>query len=171
MIKKPTSTTLEVNGAYLMGTINSLNEVNVRPFREKHGLTVIEPDQWYPAQQIIDFYDDIETNGGGMFDLVAIGMNIVKHIEYPPGVDTLEQAMGMAQEMHYGGWRNGEPGTLDVKFLSDNHLRLTFEDLPLPIDLIYGLCYGTVKRFAGQSRKIRVQRKDEGNKYVFDLEW
>ena len=154
-----------------MGIINSLNEENVQPIREKYGLTNIQPDEWYPGLKVIDFYHDIEQNMGGMFDLVAIGMNIAKHIEFPPQVDNMKAAMHMSQEMHYGAWRNGDPGSMDVEYPGDRHIRLIYENLPLPVDLVYGLCYGAVKRFAGQSSNIRVQRKEQGNKFIFDLEW
>ena len=162
---------IEVNGAYLMGIINSMNEENVQPYREKYNLTDIQPDKWYSGLKVIDFYDDIENNMGGMFDLVAIGMNIVKYIEFPPEVDNVKAAMMMSKEMHYGAWRNGHPGTMDVQFPADQHIRLIYENLPLPIDLVYGLCYGAVKRFVESPSNIRVERQQEGNKYTFDIKW
>jgi len=169
-MNKKVSPRMQVNGAYMMGVIDSLEEVHVRPFREKHGLTEIDPQQWYPAQQIVDFYADIEKNGN-MFDLIAIGMKAVEHVEYPPQVDTLEKALGMATEMHKGGWRDGNPGELLVEFIGDRHVRLTFEDLPLPIDLVYGLCYGTIKRFAPSGSIITVRREKIDDAYLFDLQW
>lgn len=162
---------LEVNGAYLMGVINSLNENDVRPYREKHGLATIDPNHWYPASQIVAFYDDLEQAPNGMFNLVAIGMNVVASIEYPPHVRTMQDALTVAQQMHYAGWRNGHPGDLKVTLLNDRHVRLVFDNLPLPADLVYGLCYGMVKRFLPENYNITVRQQVDGNIYTYDLTW
>ena len=171
MSAKRVSPRLEINGAYLLGVIGSINEHSVKEIRTRYGLDNIEPDRWYPAQKVVDFYYEIEHKTGGMFDLVAIGINVVKNIEYPPGVETMQQALGIANEMHRGGWRGADPGDMDIEIIADHHVRFTFVDLPLPVDLIYGICYGMVKRFAGQSKEITVRRKVNGNQYIFDLQW
>ncbi|MDX1995009.1 MAG: hypothetical protein SF029_21690 [bacterium] len=162
---------LEVNGQYLLGVIGSLNEDDVRPYREKHNLSVIEPDKWYSAHQIVAFYNDLLQAPNGMFNLVAIGMNIVKYIEYPPQVRTMSDALAIATQMHYGGWRNGHPGDLIVEQPDAHHVRFTFVNLPLPSDLVYGICYGMVKRFAPSSADIKVERVEDGDRIVYNLQW
>ncbi len=162
---------LEVSGAYLLGIIGSLNEEDVRPYREKHGLTHIEADKWYSAQQVSDFYYDLEEAPNGLFNLVAIGINVAETVTYPPEVKTMEDALAIAPQMHYGGWRNGHPGDIEVEHLGPNHVRFIFTDLPLPTDLVYGLCYGMVKRFSPPDTPIRVARREQENAKIYDLQW
>lgn len=170
MSRKTLPKEMEVNGAYLMGIIDSIEEESVRPLREKYGLTNIEPDKWYSAQQVVDFHQDIAENGQ-LFDLVALGVSAVNRIQYPPGTDTLEKLLPMMTTMHQMGWRNGDPGTLNVKLVSPHHVHMVFENQPLPIDLVYGLCYGVVKRFTPDGSDIVVTQKQEGEQYIFDLKW
>lgn len=169
MAKVPPS--LEVNGAYLLGIIGSLSEDDVRPYREKHGLTYIEADKWYSAQQVSDFYYDLEQAPNGMFNLVAIGVNVADKVVYPPEVRTMDDALALAPQMHYAGWRNGHPGDIQVERFGPKHVRFIFTDLPLPIDLVYGLCYGLVKRFSPPGTRIRAEQHEQGNAKIYDLEW
>jgi hypothetical protein len=162
---------LEVNGAYLLGIINSINEENIKPFREHHQLMEIDPNQWYPASQVVAFYNDIANAPGGMFDLVAIGINVTMKVEYPPQVKTLQDAISIAPQMHYAAWRGGSPGELDVQMVSDRHVHFAFHDLPLPADLVYGLCFGMVKRFLPPGTHFRVVQNIEENSYIYDLSW
>lgn len=162
---------LEVNGQYLLGIIGSLQEDEVKPYREKHGLTEIDPNEWYSAGQVFNFYNDIANAPNGMFNLVAIGLNVVKSMEFPPHVRTMSDALKMAREMHYAAWRNGMPGDLKVEQFDENHVRFTFENLPLPNDLIYGLCYGMVKRFAPPGANIAVVNEVRDNALIYNMTW
>lgn len=162
---------LEVNGAYLLGIINSINEENIKPFRERHQLMQIDPNKWYPAKQVVDFYNDIANAPGGMFDLVAIGINVTMQVEYPPHVKTLQDAISIAPQMHYGAWRGGSPGEMDVQMIGDRQVRFAFHDLPLPADLVYGLCFGLVKRFLPPKTHFRVIQEIKDNTYIYNLSW
>ncbi|MDX2162344.1 MAG: hypothetical protein SF162_13540 [bacterium] len=162
---------LEVNGQYLLGIIGSMNEDDVRPYREKHGLNHIDPAQYYSAQKVINFYDDLEHAPGGMFNLVAVGMNIVAHMQYPPHLKTVQDILPLVTQMHYAGWRGAHPGDLLVDNLSDTHVRFTFVGLPLPSDLVYGLCYGLIKRFTPPGSTIRVHRTQADDRISYDLDW
>jgi hypothetical protein len=162
---------LEVNGAYLLGIINSMNEEDVKPFRERHGLTEIDPNKWYPASQVVNFYHDIANAPNGMFNLVAVGINVTQQIEYPPHVKTLADALAVAQQMHHAAWRGGKPSELIVEMPSERHARLTFHNLPLPPDLVYGICFGLVKRFSPPDTHFYVTQDIKDRVYTYDLTW
>lgn len=162
---------LELNGGYLLGIIGSINEDEVRPFREKHGLTHIDPNQWYPVDQVVAFIDDLNNSEDGMFNLIAVGMNIAAHIDFPPKVKTIHDVMRVSEQMHKQGWRNGDPGTHHVELVGERSARFTFERLPLPADFFYGLCYGLLKRFAPADASFQVTSAVDGSRYVYQLEW
>lgn len=162
---------LEVNGAYLLGVIGSLNEDDVRPFRERHNLTTIDPNRWYPVKQVVNFYEDIANAPGGTFNLVAVGMNVSLQMEYPPHVKTLDDVLAIAQQMHYNAWRGGHPGDLEIELIDAHHARFTFRNLPLPADLVYGLCFGMLKRFSPPGTHFKVACDIQEGVYIYDLSW
>ncbi len=162
---------MEVNGAYLLGLINSLNEEDVKPFRERHHLTEIDAEKWYPAQQVIDFYNDIANAPGGMFNLIAIGINVVMQLPYPPSVKTLQDAIAAADAINRGAWRGGDAPELKIEMLDERHVRFRFRNVPFPTDLIYGLCFGLVKRFSPPNTHFYVTQTTEEDTYIYNLSW
>ncbi len=46
-----------------------------------------------------------------------------------------------------------------------------FVDLLLPAELVYGLCYGMVKRFVADSSEICVIQDVKGSTYDYNLMW
>jgi hypothetical protein len=170
MVANAMNTHFEVSGAYLLGLADAA-EWDIQHLRADYGLDTIAVERWYPAQDVIDFYAAVGSRAGGDFDLVDIGRNIVKHINYPPHVRTITDALEMAEAMHHAGWRNGNPGELKVEHLSDAHVRMIFCDLPLPVDLVYGMCEAMVRRFVPRARNIIVERIEYGPMYIFDMRW
>jgi hypothetical protein len=171
MTPKRVSPRLEIAGIFLKGVMGSMIEDSVAPLRKKYDLDDIDPNKWYPAQKVVDFFDEVSRQGG-MLDLVAIGMNIGKSMPFAPEVDSVKKALEITNEVVLRLWRGAEyPGRITMEFVTDRHLHLTFTNDPLPIDLIYGSFYSVIRKFAPEDADITVRRRVEGDTYIFDLRW
>jgi len=163
--------TLEVNGAYLLGIVEAVKNDIICNLLARYGLDFIEPGHWYPAEDVIRFYEALAARPAGGFDLVQIGKHIIANLTYPPEVETMGHALAVAKQMHRAAWRGGDPGSLQTRVLSDKHVCFYFEGLPLPPDLIYGICYGMIERFNPAARTIVVRQVQQGDCMSFDMRW
>src|SRR5690348_17223340 len=69
----------EVNGRACLAFVQNINIKNIRPVLERHGLVRIDPEAWYPMQKVLDTFCDVQkADITGMFDLIAIGMEVAE---------------------------------------------------------------------------------------------
>ncbi len=162
---------LEVSGHYLVGLDDVPLPTTVATLRRDYGLHCINHQAWYPADTVLSFYEAVGADEAGAFDLVTIGRRVAETLPYPSYIQTLHDALTIAPDLHRAAWRGGYPGELTVRRLGERHTQLVFCDLPLPVDLVYGLCYGMVERFVPRTDEINVQRIARGNRYIFDVRW
>lgn len=52
----------EIHGKALLSLIDAIHPVLVRQYLVKHGLVCIEPDQWYSAQTVLNFINDVSQH-------------------------------------------------------------------------------------------------------------
>jgi hypothetical protein len=162
---------LEVSGHYLAGLDSAPLPATVARLRQNYHLHQINCNTWYPADMVLGFYEAVGADEAGFFDLVTIGRHMAETFSYPLHIHTVHDALETAPELHRDTWRGGFPGDFTVSHLDERHAQLVCKDLLLPVDLIYGLCYGLVERFAPDAEDINVQRITRGNRCIFDLRW
>jgi hypothetical protein len=179
--KYVTSPEAEMHGAAMQAYFKNLNSHDVKPYLEqilkKYGLTEISPNRWYPSQLALDLYRLITSQGGGMFDLVAIGMRMVEDAPYPAEVDSIQAALQGLNEGYKMGVRNfpSDEGYV-IEELSQRHVRV-YEYLPYPHDIMYGYIYGLARRFAPKGANLSVQRTflvpndPDADGAVYDITW
>jgi hypothetical protein len=75
----------EAIGSSLLGFIQCIRSKDIGPYLEKHGLTNIDPNGWYPVQTWLDVLSDLaeERPGQVMFDFVSVGMAVAAVIPLP----------------------------------------------------------------------------------------
>lgn len=162
---------LEVSGHYLAGLDNAPLPATITRLRHHYDLNRINRHAWYPADTVLGFYAAVEADEAGYFDLVTIGRHVAGALPYPAGVVGLYAALLALPALHRAAWRGGLPGEMAVRRVSAHHAQLVCKDLPLPVDLLYGLCYGIVERFVPDAAEINVQRVARGSRFVFDVRW
>src|SRR5271166_5203799 len=80
----------EIPGRILIDLENAVGSEEIMPFFEKHGMTHIDPNAWYPMQKLLDIYNDmVDNKGGTMFDFVSIGMKESELAIVPPQFNTM----------------------------------------------------------------------------------
>ncbi|NDJ79033.1 MAG: hypothetical protein GYB65_22510 [Chloroflexi bacterium] len=129
----------------------------------------IDPDGWYPLQDVLNVMNDMQAAGPAMFNFVAIGMTAAELSPITPEMEQLsfEEFMFVYRDVYQMRHRNGDPGSFEPEKLDSNHLVIKL-DIPYPDDLFYGLIYGFARRFATADMLFNVaydanaQRKDLG---------
>ncbi len=161
----------EIQGRRLKGILFGMNMDAVRPLLVKYRLDTIEDEHWYRLQDVLDFFTELENTPSTMFDLVALGMKVSEVAAFPPELDTLMKVMTAMSQLHTIGYRNGDPGEVRVEVVGDRHIRLHVR-APMPADLIYGIYYGTARRFPPPGGNLVVRREviapDQG---IYDISW
>jgi hypothetical protein len=162
----------EVSGYYLHGIDNAPIPSSVTRLRHDHGLQAVNPDAWYPATTVLDFYTAVGLADGGAFDLVDIGRHVSADFPLPTHVQTLREALDATPGMHRTAWRGRNPTELTVRWLGERHAQLVYHNMSFPEDFVHGFCYGLVERFCpADTQDINVQRVVRGQRYIFDLRW
>src|SRR5512141_2045122 len=93
---KSLSPDTEIRGQLMLAFIYCTESDHIRPFLEKHGLSDIQPNQWYLEQPWLDMLNDLTSTGAGaMFDFVSIGMKMADLMPLPAEAKSLslEDAM------------------------------------------------------------------------------
>jgi hypothetical protein len=172
----------EIIGQAMLSFVECSNREAIMPFLEKHGLSNIEPDQWYPVSRWLDVLNDVAEQRSGMdavFDFVSVGMKTAETAVYPPPFLALpfEEAMFLSNEGYQMNHRNGDAGEYIVEKSADKHLKVTVRT-PYPSDLTYGLLYGQARRFLPPGTSFTVQYDADvllpeqgGSNTVIHIQW
>ena len=171
----------EVMGRALLPFIKSINHDHIQPFLEKHNLTDVEPDNWYPLQAWLDVLSDIANAAAGqaMLDFVSIGIKMFEFIPLPPEIlaKPYEEVIFMHDDMYKGTNRATDVGGYTIEKLGDKHLKITVR-VPYPDDFVYGSLYGEAKKFMPEETDFLLRysepstRREQGAEHtVFEISW
>jgi hypothetical protein len=169
----------EVIGQNVLGFVECTNSDRILPHLEKHGLSEVDPERWYPLQNWLDVLNELDGDDGAMFDFVSIGLKIAETAIYPPEVEKMPFAdfVMMIPQVYLMQHRNGDAGEERAERLSDQHLRLIMRT-PYPDDLAYGVVWGMARRFLPEGTQFLIAyndtepRRDLGGEYtVLDISW
>ncbi|HEX3050447.1 MAG TPA: hypothetical protein VHP83_07320 [Aggregatilineaceae bacterium] len=169
----------ETIGQIHLSLFQSINYENFSDYLAKHRLKEIDPGKWYPMQMILDLFSDIVEQGGGMMDLVSIGLKIMELAVLPPPVEAMPFGEVLMQwnEIYHINNRGTDPGGFVTEKISDTHYKIIARQ-PYPDDYTYGVLYGGAKRWLPQGTQFTVyydpdlpRREDGGDVTVIHAEW
>ena len=135
----------ETTGDSILSFMECAKMEALLPFMKRHGLDNVQRGEWYPLQKWLDVQRDISEEGGGSFDLLAIGMAIPQSAIFPPEISTVEavvQGWDFSYQMNH---RGGDVGKYVVTKIS-NGFKIV-DSTPYPTDISFGVMRGFVKRF------------------------
>jgi hypothetical protein len=171
---------LEIGGYSAHSLLESETRNHYLDILEKHGLSNINKDIWYPVQNLLGVLNDINEQRSAMIDFISIGLAASDNSQLPLDVQHLSFRDFF---LGYGSiyrriYRNGDPGEIQVEEIEENHLAITLIDVPFPDDLMYGVLYGFACRFANNGEKFTFhyddqrRRRDQGGEYtIIHLIW
>ena len=96
----------------------------------------------------------MNREGGDFLDLVGVGLEIAKRSIFPPQVDNVEAgllALDMAYQKNNHGSEQSNVGRYHIQKIGDSQIDIVAEN-PFPCDMVYGVLYGTVRRFKPVNR-------------------
>lgn len=171
----------EVRGAIILSLIDCVQEEEIAPFLQKHGLLSIDPEGWYPMQSWLDLLSDIRSASAenALFDFVCIGMKVSERVKLPPGFERLsyEELVMNRNQIYQAQHRGGDIGGYSVEKAEDNHIAIAAKT-PYPDDLIYGVMCGEAQRFLPPGARPAVTfdeqlpRRDQGGEVtVIHVRW
>ena len=168
----------EVIGQTILSTVIAIGE-EVRPLLEKHGLTDLRADGWYPQQAWLDAMNEIIEEGdfGAVLDIVHVGMEVGKNAVVPPQVDTFLkflQIYGQAYQMNH---RGDDPGSITTTVLSPTHAQVNIRT-PYPENLTFGIIYGMAQRLLPRGTDFQIKldetlpsRKNGAESSSYNVTW
>jgi len=156
---------VEVIGIAVKSIAENAASNEFRPLLDKHGLTDIKPDVWYPAQQWLSVMNDLakEMNTTSMY--VAIGMKIAENVMLPPEAEnaTLAQMLEMWNEVYLMQHKGDDIGGFQAEKIDEKSYRMIITTL-YPDDLEYGVLYGMVRRLLPKKTPFTVSYEDINNR-------
>lgn len=146
---QPVNTTrIEVLGNSILSAMEAMKIAPERAQRifAENGITRPEKDAWYPVDSVLRAYRDILKQIGPN-TMKAVGRNIPKNAEFPPGLATLEQALkslNTAYRMNHRG--PGGIGGYHYEASSTRAGQVTCDN-PYPCPVDEGLVEAIAERF------------------------
>ena len=139
----------QVAGRVILSTFDAIGPDSA-PFLTKHHLIELNPDRLYSQQTFLDALREIATRKAGDFlDMVAVGMRVAERSVFPPTVDGVEAALlalDVAYQKNNPGPEQSQSGRYHIQKVGERQIDVIAEN-PFPCDMVYGVLYGTVRRF------------------------
>jgi hypothetical protein len=170
---------IEVLGNAILSALEAMKiapDRAVRIFAER-GITQPDRTTWYPIESVLGAYRDIQKQIGPN-TMQAVGRNIPKNAEFPPGLTTVEQALkslDVAYRMNHRG--PGDIGGYHYESMGARSARVTCDN-PYPCPMDTGLVEAIAERFKPKDAFfIRLQHepakcRDRGDAAcVYNVAW
>lgn len=145
----------------------------------KAGLLEKKPDDWVPAQTMLDICSELEERSEVAVDFVATGVQIVLNATFPPVFTDLplQQKLASIGEGHAHWNRGTDIGYSRCEVVGPQHLVFHLRT-PWPDDISLGVFQGVCKRFVPPEYGFEVYydegspRLDQGgNETLIHVEW
>jgi len=120
----------------------------------RHGIKGPDPAGWYPQQAWLDAFQEIAKSIGQQ-TLRQIGQSIPNSAKFPPGIDSVEKALGSLDQAYHLNHRGGEIGHLSFTKTGEKKGVMECRN-PYPCAFDVGIVESMLRRFApaGSSPKV-----------------
>ena len=168
---------VEVIGQTTKSYLENIRGEYTRPIIEAHGLTDIDPNEWYPAKSMLDAMNELAQQPDFTSSLVAIGLKIAENLFIPPQIASFDQILEGLDVAYHSAHRNGDIGHVRGEKVEDGYYRVYLEDI-YPDDMTYGIIYGLAKRLLPSGTQFSVKydegqpnRDRGGDKSIVHVRW
>lgn len=168
------SPTARILGRGMLPLLNNPRATQIAPLLAKAGVSIIEPEQWYEQQRVLDVFASITASDGSLGeDLIAVGMSLIDAASLPPDIAVLEDAIRELPALYHSlhrdlppeegfGWEQSSPALLRL-----------YVNTPYPDGFIYGYLYALVRRYNTRLNQFAVKPRiidTKGQLSVFEFE-
>lgn len=165
----------EVNGRSVrsivegVGQFSSAYEERALEILDNHGLPEPEEGEWYSMQAYLDAFAELADTVGPK-TVTKIGSEIPYLVDWPPGVETVEEAMGSLDDVYQMNHRGGEIGYYDFEMTGDSGGVMECKN-PYPAELDEGLLKAVAEKFSEECAFVRVEQTSEGTTRTYQISW
>lgn len=147
---KAPKTTAELTGMTVNALITSIMHNDIANLLRRHNLEEIDPQAWYPAQDLANLFQEISNAPNASPTFVSLGMAAAQI-----GIDALPPAMkdlplevflSKYDDIWQARHRNGDIGHVRFEKVDDNHMILRYNAI-YPDDIFYGVFYAYTRHF------------------------
>jgi hypothetical protein len=127
------------------------------------GMAIIDPEAWYPAERFLSIFTPVVKQLGDS-TLHQIGVGVMKNIQWPPGMNTVEALVRMIDfgyHMHHRrhGRPMADPATQKMQEGIGHYVGrvVTKDSYAIDVDSVYpcmfdkGLLFGAVRRIGAKA--------------------
>ncbi len=150
---------VEVNGQTIQTVIEGMSiEPKARDYLDEEGIEDPQSGEWYPQQAWLNAFQKIAEDTGDA-TLKRIGRKIPENADWPPGIDSVCEALDSIDKAYHMNHRGGEIGSYDFEKTGDNSGEFVCDN-PYPDAFDEGVIEETAKQFAENKLKVNVEVDD-----------
>ncbi|WP_049922331.1 4-vinyl reductase [Halopiger djelfimassiliensis] len=139
----------------------------------EYGLEEIEPDEWYPLEIPLAMLYDMRDEYGGV-RMRNMGQNVPEHVEFPPELSEVDEALASIDAAYHQNHRGSEIGSYEFETEGPNEGVMICEN-PYPCEFDKGLIKGVAKKFANNPvtvEEVGDQCRSDGDQHCeYHVEW
>ena len=142
-----TATDNEVSGAIALAMVKGMRGLRKRhrQMLDRHGLDAPNPDQWYPQDDVLAVFEAIAADAE-LLTYCEMGTQVAHDADFPPEVESIEQALSHADALHRDNHRGRQVGSYTFQKTGENTGTILC-NTPYPCDFDRGLVEGIARRF------------------------
>jgi hypothetical protein len=172
----------EVQHFFLLSMKNAISSASSEAFAElfaRAGLLEKQPEDWVPAQTMLDICNEMQERGGTQVDFIAAGRQITLAATFPSEFTDLplEQKLFVVGEGYPNYNRGTDIGYSKSELITPQHLVFHLRT-PWPDDMSHGVFIGVCERFLPPECSFKVYYDEErprldqgGQETLIHVEW
>ncbi|WP_205596821.1 hypothetical protein [Halostella salina] len=138
-----------------------------------YGVEEIDPDGWYPIQIPLDMLYELRDDYGES-SMQNMGKHIPEHVEFPPDIDGVEEALHSIGEAYQQNHRGGDVGFYEFERGDGDEGVMACEN-PYPCEFDQGLLRGVAEKFTDSFVTVEEVgdgcRSDGGGRCTYRVSW
>jgi hypothetical protein len=167
-----------VNGQTVLSVIAGMGAFKETAARilERHAITNPQPNAWYPQQAWLDAFREIAASIGAK-TLNQIGRSIPRNARFPPGIDSIEKALGSLDAAYHLNHRGGEIGHYTFSKAGPAKGTVVCQN-PYPCEFDRGIIEAMAAQFKRPGSVVRVEhdpakpcRMKQGDSCTYVVSW
>lgn len=173
--QKAFSTDGEVSGQTVLSVVEGVGQFS-SVYRDRaldvldnHGLPEPEEGEWYSWEAYLDAFEEL-TETIGPKTVTKIGSEIPYLIDWPPEIETVEQALGALDDQYQRNHKGDEIGYYDFEKTGEGGGVIETKN-PYPSALDEGLLKSVAEKYTDEGSFVRVEQTSEGEVTTFHISW
>ena len=169
---------VKVNGQTVLSVLSGMGVFRDSGVRilERNGILNLAPTAWYSQQAWLNAFREIAQTIGPK-TLYQIGRSIPRNAKFPPGIDSIEKALGLLDTAYHLNHQGGEIGHYSFEKTGPSRGAMTCRN-PYPCEFDRGLIEEMATQFKPAATVVRVQhdsakpcRAKQGESCTYLVSW